>query len=224
MRRLRRAGACFILACASASLCAAQPASPAKYEVNVGARWVGPIAVASELANEAAAGGTTRSLFSSHTRLGAGVGVAAGFGVQLSRAIRAEMSASYGTTQLNSKVSADAEQVADITVHTPVEQLVVEAGVLAQRSRWRDRRLQPFVTAGVAYLREMYEGRTLIETGSALYAGGGLYYVRASARSRHIRATGLRIDLRGQMRRGGVASSSNIHAAPEVTAGVFVRF
>ena len=224
MRRIATAIACGVFVCASAAVCTAQPSVSPKYEVSAGLRWVGSITLGSELADETAPGGATRSLFSSQTRLGGSVGVTAGAGFQLSRAIRAEMAAGYGTAQLNSKISADAEQVADTTVSTPVTQLVVEAGILAQRSRWRARTTQPFVTAGVGYVREMYEGRTLIETGRAVYVGGGLYYVRASARPRHIRATGLRIDLRGYVRRGGVASTSKVHAAPEVAATMFVRF
>ena len=222
MRRVATAIACSVFVCASAAVCAAQPSLP-KYEVSAGVRWVGPFAIGSEVADETAPGGGSRSLFSSHTRLGSSVGATAGFGVQLSRAIRAEMAAGYGTAQLSSKVSADLEQVADTTVRTPVTQIVVETGILAQRSRWRARRVQPFVTAGVGYLREMYEGRTLIETGSAVYVGGGLYYGGASARPRH-RAPGLRVDLRGYVRRGGVASTTMVHAAPELTATMFVRF
>ena len=224
MRRIATAIACGVFACAAAAVCTAQPSVSPKYEVSAGVRWVGPTTIGSEIAEETAPGGGPRSLFSSHTRLGSAVGATAGFGVRLSRAIRVEMAAGYGTAQLNSKVSGDAEQVADTTVRTPVTQLVVEAGILAQRSRWRARTMQPFVTAGVGYLREMYEGRTLIETGSAAYVGGGLYYVRASARPRHIKATGLRVDLRGYVRRGGVASTAKVHAAPEIAARMFVRF
>lgn len=224
MTHIATALACGAFVCASAVVCSAQTLVMPKYEVSAGVRWVGPTAVGSELANETAPGGAPRALFSSHTRLDSSLGVKAGFGVRLSRAIRAEMAAAYGTAQLSSKVSADAEQVADTTVRTPVKQLGVEGGILAQRSRWRARTVQPFVAAGVGYLREMYDGRTLIETGSAVYVGGGLYYVRASARPRHIRATGLRIDLRGSVRRGGVASTSKVHAAPEIAARMFVRF
>ena len=224
MRSVAAAIACGVFACASSVVCTAQTLVIPKYEVSAGVRLGGPITIASERATEVAPGGATRSLFSSNTRLGTSTGATAGFGVQLSRAVRAEMAAGYGTAQLNTKVSADTEEVANTTVSTSVTQLVAEAGILAQRSRWRTRRMQPFATAGIGYVREMYEGRTLIETASALYVGGGLYYVRASARPRQIRVTGLRVDLRGYVRRGGVASTTKVHTAPEVSATMFVRF
>ncbi|MEQ1913386.1 MAG: hypothetical protein ABMA15_31525, partial [Vicinamibacterales bacterium] len=130
MRRIATAIACGVFVCASAGVCTAQPSVPGKYEVSAGVRWVGPTAIGSELAEETAPGGGPRSLFSSHTRLGGAVGLTAGFGVRLSRAIRAEMAAGYGTADVISKVSADAEQVSDTTVRTPVTQLAVEAGIL----------------------------------------------------------------------------------------------
>lgn len=226
MRRARLIAVVCLSALGLTGECMAQSTPAGRYELSAGVRWNGPITVNDAVASETAPGGSTSPLFKAHTTLNGSFGATAGFGVRLSRTLRAEMSAAYGTEQLSSQILADAEVVGATTVRTPVTRVSIEGGILAQRSRWRARRVQPFATAGVGYLREMYEGRTLIESGSAIYAGGGLYYVRASTRTRpgRLEATGLRVDLRANVRRGGVASATNVHTAPEVMATLFARF
>jgi hypothetical protein len=105
-----------------------------------------------------------------------------------------------------------------------VQQLLVEGGVLLQAASSRTRPFSPFLTTGVGYLRHLNDGRTLVETGSAYYVGGGLYYVRAASRPRRLKATGLRADVRALFMHKGVAPDSDWRPAPAVTAAFFVRF
>jgi hypothetical protein len=212
------------MAIATAHVCSAQSSVAGRYEVSAGGKWFGPIGVATKSASETTPGGGTSPLFASTTTLDSSFSAAAGFGVRLTRAIHAEMAATYGSGQLSSRVTGDAEQVASVTVRSPVTQLSVEGGMLLQPSRWQTRRLQPFAAAGVGYVRQMYAGRTLIEPGHELYIGGGLYYVRVSAHPRRLEATGLRVDVRGYLMRGGIAAETTQRSAPAVTAMVFVRF
>ena len=224
MTRVRRVVVACAVASAIARVCSAQPSPAGRFEVSAGVKWLGPVAVDNAVAGETAPGGVTRPLFTTATTLAGSLNTSAGFGIRLTRAIRAEMAATYGTAQLRTRVTADAEQVANTTVQTPITQLSVEGGALVQPSRWQSGHLQPFAAAGVGYRRQMYAGRTLIETATDVYVGGGVFYVRTSDRRRRIAATGLRIDLRDDISRGGVLSGTARRSAPSVSARAFVRF
>lgn len=189
-----------------------------------GVRWIGPIRFGEVAANETTPGGGTRPLFKSQTTLDGSVGVTATVGYRLSRLLRAELAIAYNPSQLSSHITSDAEGVEDVTVDAPVSQFLVEGGVLAQLRRWQAGRVSPFLTAGIGYLRQLNDGRTLVETGQAYYFGGGVYYVRAAARPRRLKATGVRADLRALFLRDGVAPDHTVRGAPAITASVFARF
>ncbi len=116
------------------------------------------------------------------------------------------------------------EGVPDVTVKAPVTQFLFEGGVQMRPVRWTRGRLSPFVTAGIGYLRQLNDGRTLVETGRAWYFGGGLYYERAATHPRRLKATGVRADLRALVLRDGVAPDDTRRGAPAITASVFARF
>ncbi|MFN7981630.1 MAG: hypothetical protein U0Q11_07205 [Vicinamibacterales bacterium] len=219
----------FIAACAF-GLSAATPrpllaqARSGRLEVSAGVRMNGPFTIASADAEENAPNGGSRPLFATQTRLGRSLFVTAGVSARVSAALHAEFNAGYGSGDLTTKVTADAEPIADVSVSAPMTQLLAEAGLRMQPQRWKRRTWTPFVSAGVGYLRQMYAGRTLIESGSDAYAGGGLYYERTSAHPRRLKATGLRLDLRGYVMRGGIASGTALRAAPAVLASAFARF
>jgi len=202
----------------------AQPKAPGRYDLLAGVRWNGPFTIANEAADENAPNGKSRPLFASNTRLGHSLFVTAGVSARVSTALYAEFLTSYGKGDLTTRVTADAEPIPDVAVSSPMSQLSAETGLRVQPRKWKRTSWTPFVSVGVGYLRQMYAGRTLIESGSELYAGGGLYYERTSARSRRLKATGVRIDLRGYAVRGGIASGTALRSAPAVLASAFARF
>ena len=222
--RIPRALAVLGLLLAGASRVGAQDGNRGRIEVSGGVRWIGEMGLGAAAANESTPGGGTRPLFNSVTTLDGSVGGAAALGVRLSRLLRAELAFAYSPTHISSRVTSDAEGVADVTVREPVTQLTVEGGVLAQPGRWRTRRLQPFLTAGIGYLRQLNDGRTLVQSGQSYYVGGGLYYVRASARPGRLKSTGVRVDLRALILHGGVLPDQSAGAAPAIAAAVFARF
>ena len=138
--------------------------------------------------------------------------------------LRAEAALVYSPTQLITRITADAEGVADTDVTAPVTQFIIEGGLLAQPRQWRTRRFAPFATGGIGYLRQLNDGRTVVETGRTYYVGGGLYYVRTSASPRRVKAIGLRTDARALILKDGVAPDSEARTTPAVTATLFVRF
>lgn len=198
--------------------------TPGRIEVSAGGRWVGPVGFGATAANETTFGGGTRALFESDSRLDPSIGGTVAVGVGLTRLLRAEVGVAYNPTGLSTRISADREGVADVTVKAPVTQFLIEGGLLAHMARWRRGRLSPFVTGGLGYLRQLNDGRTLVETGRAWYVGGGLYYERAAAHPRRLKATGVRADVRALILRDGVAPDDSRRGAPSITASVFARF
>ena len=195
-----------------------------RVEVSGGFRWIGSLDLASVPANETTLGGGSRALFDSTTTLDQSFGGTVSVAVRLSQLIRVEGAFVFSPTQLSTRITDDTEGVPDTTITSPVTQLLVEGGVLAQPGRWRARHVSPFVTAGLGYLRQLNDGRTLVETGGSYYVGGGLYYVRTSARPGRVKATGVRADLRALVFHDGVAPDSDWRPAPAITATFFIRF
>lgn len=202
----------------------AQSIDSSRVEVSGGFRWIGSLDLASVPANETTLGGGSRALFDSTTTLDQSYGGTVSVGVRLSQLIRVEGAFVFSPTQLSTRITDDTEGVPDTTITSPVTQILVEGGVLAQPGRWRTRHVWPFATAGLGYLRQLNDGRTLVETGGSYYVGGGLYYVRTSARPGRVKATGVRADLRALVFHDGVASDSDWRPAPAITATFFIRF
>ena len=129
---------------------------------------------------------------------------------------------SFNPTGLSTHLTGDLEGTANTIARAPVTQFLVEGGVLAEGRRHGH--FTPFITGGLGYLRQLNDGRTLVETGRSFYLGGGLYYVRTSARPRRVKATGARVDVRAVFLRDGVAPDGAVRGAPAVTAAFFARF
>jgi hypothetical protein len=195
-----------------------------RFDVAAGIRWIGAMDFASVAANETTAGGGVRALFDSSTALERSFGATASFGLRLTRQFRAEVSAAYSPTHLRTRITGDAEDIPDTTVSEPVTQYLVEGGVVAEPSGWRRGRMSPFLTAGIGYLRQLNDGRTLVQTGRAYYVGGGVSYLRATAQQRRLKAIGFRADVRLLMLRDGVAPPDSTHHAPAVSASLVTRF
>ncbi len=170
--------------CTLASVCtltlstvaSAQPQNAGRIEVSGGIRWMGPIDFAEVPANETTNGGGTSALFRSQMALEGSVGGTATLGVRLSRLLLAEVAAAYNPTDLTTRITSDLE-APNATVDSPLTQFLVEGGIVAQVPMRRATSVRPFLTAGIGYLRQLNDGRTLVDTGSDYYVGGGLYYV-----------------------------------------------
>ena len=203
--------------------CGLADAQP-RLDVSGGVRWSGAVRFGSVSANETAAGGTARPLFSTSTALDASVGTTVGVGVRLSRQLRATTSVSYSATHLSTAITGDTEGAAGLTAKEDVKQFVFDAGLQTRLSRWERPWASPFVSAGVGYLRQLNAGRTLVQSGQTAYIGAGLYYVEASRRLGRIRATGVRGEVRAVGLRGGVAPDHQVRLSPAVSASVFAWF
>jgi hypothetical protein len=208
----------------TAAVASAQSDDAGRIEAAIAARWIGPIEFPGAAADETTLGGGTRALFDSVSTLEGSVGASGIIGVRLSRAFQVEFAFGYNPASLRTSITSDAEGIPDIVVDAPVTQLLMEGGVVVRPAAWGGGRLVPFLTSGAGYLRQLHDGRTLVETGRSYYAGGGLYYERATAGRRRVKASGIRVDVRAEMFRDGVAPDETLRVAPAVSAGLFVRF
>lgn len=195
----------------------AQDAS--RFEAGGGVRWIGAIPFDEVDARETTSGGGTRDLFKTKTSLDGSAGGEARFSVRLTSILGVEGSLAFNRTSLRTQVSADAEGAPDLTVADAITQYLIEGGAIAQVPRWRGSRVAPFVAAGAGYLRQLHDGRTLIETGRSYYVGAGIKY-----RLRPTGALGLRADVRALFLNDGVALDEGTRTAPSLSASLFFRF
>lgn len=212
----------FCSACAVPAAFAQAPAG--RVEVSGGAGWVGAMAYPSVASEQVTNGGGRRLAFNTRTTLDASVGPSVSVGVRLSRLLTIEGGLLYSPTSVTTAITNDVEGVPNTSVEAAVTQYLFEGGLVARLDRWRVGRLAPYVTGGAGYVRQLYEDRVLLETGQALYAGGGLYYERSSSPRSALKATGFRADVRALVMRDGVAPDSRNHVAPRVTVSFFARF
>ena len=117
-----------------------------------------------------------------------------------------ELGVGYSTPGIRTELSQDAEAAAVTLDAEQLAQYVVDVGATWQLPRpVIAGRVRPFVTGGAGYLRQLYDERTLVETGSIYYAGGGVrVWLRGGDGQR--RSLGIRSDVRAIG--GGTASSS----------------
>ncbi len=202
----------------------AQPrATTDRVEVGGGVRWVGGAALGDTDATLGTASGGSFVQFASASELGPAVVVEGRVGVRLSRALQVEVSVSYGTADLRTRLDSDVESIPDVTVSEPITRYTIEGTLVASLDRWRRGRVTPFVSAGGGYLRELHEGRTLVETGRAFHAGGGVTVPIRTSRA-GASAVGIRADARIVVRSGGVLFDDDPVVAPAAGASVFFRF
>jgi hypothetical protein len=208
-------------------VCAALPAaaqSPGRLEVGGGARWIGSTSVGEVAAAETMFGGGTRELFQSSTDLNQSTGVEAHVGVRLTSLLQVEGAVALNRTELTTRVSGDVEGVSDTSAHEPVTQYVFEGGALLQLARSSRGKLAPFAAAGAAYLRQVHDGRTLVDTGQSYYVGGGVKYLLTSGGTGKVKATGLRGDVRAVFASTDIAPDDKMRTAPSVSGSYFIRF
>lgn len=144
-------------------------------------------------------------------------------GVALSPRYAVEGHVGYGRPELQTELSSDAENAPSLTAIESVDQYFIDGGVVVHFEGWAPG-VRPFVTAGGGYLRQLHEGRVVVETGQVFYAGGGLKYGLTSRREGFIRAVGLRGDARLNVLSGGIKVDDSVRRHLTVSGGLFVVF
>jgi len=169
-------------------------------------------------------GGGTRDLFQSTTDLEQSTGAEVRVGVRLTSFLQVEATVALNRMDLTTRVTGDVEGAADATAVEPVTQYAFEGGVLLPFGRLRRGRLTPFAAGGAGYVRQVHDGRALVDTGHCYYVGGGVKYVLTSGGTGKLKATGLRGDVRAVFTSTAIAPDDQLRAAPSISGSYFIRF
>ena len=164
------------------------------------------------------------TLFRAQSSVDGSAGVDARVGFAITRTLTVEGGLSYQQPGITTELSGDAEVAAATIDAEQLSQYIVDIGVLWEVPRLKlGARARPFVIGGGGYLRQLYDERTLVETGSVYYAGAGLrYWLRGGDGLR--RAFGLRGDARAVWRRGGVEFEGDVRTMAALRLAAFVEF
>jgi hypothetical protein len=196
--------------------------------VSGGLVWTGGYAIGSSDAELRGNGlGTSAqpfTLFRSDSSIDAVVGVDARVGFALTPGLTIEGGMSFQRPGITTELSEDGE-AAPVTLDAErIAQYLFDAAVTWQIPGARiGSRIRPFVIAGGGYLRQLYDERTLVETGSVYYGGAGVrYWLRGG--DGQSRSIGLRADGRAMWRLNGVNFDERTRVAPMGTVHLFVEF
>lgn len=203
-----------------------------RFEISGGAGVIGGTDLSTATATLSGSGvpaGTPVTLFDTETKIEGGPRYEARVAWRLTRALQVEGGVAINQTKLTTRITNDFEQAPNTEASETFTEYAIEAGLLFHLTKltFAGGRARPFVAGGAGYLRQVHEGRTLIETGQSVYAGGGLTFtLRQAPRKAFIEGLGLRADVRANIRSGGFEHSDDSGAtfAPSVTGGLFIRF
>jgi len=218
---------------AACGLLAASPApaqSPApRVEVSVAGVWGGGAGLGTQPADETLnqAGGGAFTLFTTTSRVTAIRGVEARVGVRLGRHLALEAGGWRAKASVATRVSGDAEQAPDVTATAGFTEYVADGAVVLRLPglAFAGGRAEPFAEAGAGYLRQVYAGQAVVETGSILHAGGGLRVWLRTRPAGWLDGVGVRLDGRLVARRGGIdLGTGGARLSAAVTAGLVVGF
>lgn len=143
----------------------------------------------------------------------------------LTRRLVLEGSVARSNPEVRVATSADIEGAAPITIAEAVDQYFIDGGVLVMLDELRiGRQVVPFVAAGAGYLRQLHEGRTLVEQGEVYHAGGGVKHWLLARRAGAVRTVGLRGDATVYFLRRGISFDGHLKSHVAISGGAFVGF
>ena len=197
------------------------------HRINVagGVTWSGsyPAGSRDALLRSSALGATPPpfTLFSSTSTVEPITGVDGRIGFTLTSNLAVEVGGAFARPRVSTAISADPEVASQVLDGEQLDQYLFDAGAVWQLPLRFGCRARPFVTGGAGYLRQLHQGRTLVEQGEIYYAGGGLrYWIRGGDGRK--RSLGLRADARAMWKKHGIDFENKMRLFPTVTVGVFV--
>jgi hypothetical protein len=212
---------------ASAPCASAQTArEPGRFEVSVGAGWLGRVTLGSRDANEIAAAGSPFRLFSSSTDLAPSPALEARLGYRLTRSLEVEAAGAYGRPQMRTSVTNDFETsnaplVASSTIH---QFTIGGAGLWYPARAAIGRRTRFFVRGAANFVRQVEGGSILAVDGATYELGGGAKLLLTTRDAAKLKAVGARIDARAVVWSSRVTLDDRVHVAPAIAGSLFLRF
>lgn len=220
--------AAFSCMSATANAQTARDRLPRRVEVTVGGLWLGGASLGSAravLRANSPGSPTPFTLFTTESQFGSAPGVDLHVGYGLTRSLAVEAGFARLTPDLRTSISADAENAPSLTVNEQVDQYFIDVSAVLLLDRWRvgDRTI-PFVSGGGGYLRQLHEGRTLIETGQVYHVGGGVKHWLSLRKRGPLRAIGVRADARLYVLVKGIDFEDRARPQGAVSGALFLTF
>ena len=213
------------LAAGPSAAAAQQPrAAVPRLEAAIGLAWVGATHIGDDSAALRARGGGEYVLFRSDSRFAPAAGVEARLGFALTRRVTAEARVALARPKLRTSLSGDVEGAPPIVVAERVERYAIDGALLVAIERLRVGALRPFVSAGAGYVRQLHEGRTVIDNGVAVHAGGGVRHVLFAAPGGFLSGGGVRADARVSVVSSAIGQGSGPRPQAAVSGSFFVTF
>ena len=190
-----------------------------------GAVWVGGYPVGDVNAqlrtNAAGSAPPPYTLFAASSDIGGAPSVTARLGFAVTPRLVLEAAGSFGRPRLGVDISRDVEAAGQRLAGERLQQYVIDGALVWQLPLRLGPRARPFLVGGAGYLRQLHEDRTLVETGQVYYAGlGARFWIRGG--TGRARSVGLRADLRGNLRRGGIDFENKVRVYPTLAASLFL--
>lgn len=162
-------------------------------------------------------------LFSTSTSLESAPFIEAQIGYRMSRQLELDGRFTFGTPELATSLSADAESAASLTATESLDQYLVEVGAAWMFGTLQMGGMVPFVSGGLGYVRQLHEGQALIDQGYDVYLGGGIKQPLLTRTRAKLKSVGVRAEARLRFLAGDVVFDS---AVPRfaVSGGVFLGF
>jgi len=164
------------------------------------------------------------TLFRAESEFDRAVGVDARVGVAISRLFAVEVGATYATPKLDVTISQDAEAgPVSFVAQTTTQYTVDVSGIYQIPGLSLGRRLRTYAIGGGGYVRQLHEGRFLVETGHTIHGGGGVRYWFYGGNAAQ-RAAGVRAEARVVRRTGGIEFDGASHTYPAFSVLGFAGF
>ena len=198
-----------------------------RVEVSIGGGWFGGADLGTADAN--VRGNTTPAqplrLFSTRTRMAGAPSLHADVGFAFTRRWSVEGGVVMSRPELRTSISADAEGAPPLTAVEGIDQYLIEGRVVIMLEEIRlGPRTIPFAAAGAGYLRQLHEGRTVIEEGQGYHVGGGLKHWLLARDRGVIKAAGLRVDARLYLLTAGITFEDGPRPQGAISGSAFVTF
>ena len=198
-----------------------------RFEATIGALWLASGELGSEDADLRRSGtppGDFR-VFGTDTTIEASPGFDGRVAYWLTRSLAVEAGFVMTRPVVSTAISDDTEGAEDLSLEEDLDQYFVDVGAVLMLDRLSiGERTVPFVSGGGGYLRQLHEGRTLVETGQVYHLGGGLRHWLRVRDTGFLRAAGIRVDARVYMLVNGVAFDDGARPHGAISGSLFLTF
>jgi hypothetical protein len=195
-----------------------------RFDVSFGGGFIGGASVGSGDATLRTQEDEGYRLFATDSRFaGAGI-LEARAAMALTSRYGVEVRVGLSRPELRSAISEDVEGAPALEVAERVDQYVVDGALVITLRGLRIGGIVPFVSGGAGYLRQLHEGRTLIEEGLVYHLGGGARHAVITRDRAFLKQVGVRVDASLLLLTGGIRLEDEARPHAAVTAALFVAF